>query len=87
MFGTLTLNLQTTVYVTPSNASCGLGFATAPRTLYDSLFATLPTCVIQQPDSLTLNVSSRHNDGHPGLPLAGPSTIPIRRSRSPQIQM
>ena len=81
---TLTHNLQTVVYVTDADARCGHAFAYIAPALHTSLFASLPTRVIQHNEGWSLTVQGRRDDGQPWhAPTATLNTPPSHRPLVP----
>ena len=75
---TLTHNLQTVVYVTDADARRGHAFASIAPALHTSLFASLPTRVIQHNEGWSLTVQGRRDDGQPWhAPAATLNTPPL----------
>ena len=81
---TLTHNLQTVVYVTDADARRGHAFAHIAPALHTSLFASLPTRVIQHNEGWSLTVQGRLDDGQPWhAPTATLNTPPSLRPPVP----
>ena len=81
---TLTHNLQTVVYVTDADARRGHAFASIAPALHTSLFASLPTRVIQHDEGWSLTVQGRRDDGQPWhAPAATLNTPPSHRPPVP----
>ena len=86
---TLTHNLQTVVYVTDADARRGHAFAHIAPALHTSLFASLPTRVIQHNEGWSLTVQGRWDDGQPWhaptatLNTPPPTARPSRATLSP----
>ena len=75
---TLTHNPQTVVYVTDADARRGHAFASITPALHASLFASLPTRVIQHAEGWSLTVQGRRDDGQPWhTPAATVNTPPL----------
>ena len=81
---TLTHNLQTVPYVTDADARRGHAFASIAPALHTSLFASLPTRVIQHDEGRSLTVQGRRDDGQPWhAPAATLNTPPSHRPPVP----
>ena len=81
---TLTHNLQTVVYVTDADARRGHAFASITPALHASLFASLPTRVIQHAEGWSLTVQGRRDNGQPWhAPAATLNTPPSHRPPVP----
>ena len=81
---TLTHNLQTIVYVTDADARRGHALASIAPALHTSLFASLPTRVIQHNKGWSLTVQGRGDNGQPWhAPAATLNTPPSHRPPVP----
>ena len=76
---TLTHNLQTVVYVTDADARRGHAFAYIAPALHTSLFASLPTRVIQHNEGWSLTARADGTMGNLGTPPPPRSTPPPSR--------